>query len=296
MNIKRGLLAAGAVTVALAMTGCSMSAQPDEVGLHYKGGSFTSTSFNECVDPGNRTITGPGDKEFLYPAGQRTYTFDDVETAESGALTMVSSDNLRMVATGIVTFQLNTDCEDLRDFHESIGLKYEAYTDAGWNDFMRDYMLQPLDRAVDAAAKEYTWQEMFNNAEVKEEWEERVGELTTQYMGELGGSSYICSPTHDFTEETEEEGCGSPVLTFQQPQIPEETAEALERTINAQENANAQEEVNRAIELEAEGLDPLIDQFDGDMQALILYLALQDGEIDFMPLPDGSGVITDPSD
>lgn len=282
-------MAAGAVSIALIMTGCSLSTQPDEVGLHYKGGALSSTSFSECVDPGNRTITGPGDKEFLYPAGQRTFSFIDSEDSESAPLTMVSSDNLNMVATGIVTFQLNTECEALRDFHEDVGLKYEAYGDSGWNEMLTDYLKQPLDRAVDAAAKEYGWQQMFNDAEVKREWEDRVGDLTAEYIEDLGGGAYFCDPTADLSEE-----CGSPVVTLQQPQIPEETAAALERTITAQENAAAQEEVNKALELEAEGLDPLIDQFDGDMDALVLYLALMEGEIDFLPLPAGSGVMVDP--
>lgn len=270
--------AIGVAGVVLMGTGCSINTNSDEIGLIYDAGVFSSTTFEECVQPGNREYHGPGDKEYTYPAGQRSYAFGEAESDDTGTLSMVSSDNLTMQVAGIMTFQLNTNCDSLQDFHEKIGLKYNAYDSSGWNDMLAHYLLQPLDRAVDAAAKEYEWQDMFNNAEVKEEWEDRVGELTAQYINEMGGGDYFCSPTADLSEE-----CGNPKLTLQQPQIPSDTAQALENVINAQENAVAQEEINRALELEAEGLDPLIEQFDGNMDALVLYLALQSGDVAMVP-------------
>ncbi|WP_198659033.1 SPFH domain-containing protein [Nocardiopsis sp. FIRDI 009] len=281
---------AALTATALLLTSCSTSVNPDQVALEYNAGAFSSTEFDQCVDPGNREYYGPGDRMFVYPGGQRTFTFSGAENAEMATSTAVSSDDLELQVTGLVTFALNPDCETLRLFHEQIGLKYEAHEDAGWNEMLRDYIGQPLNRAIDDATKEYTWRELYTDPDAKSEWERRVGELTADYIAEQGGGAFFISPTFVLGEEEEP---GDPQLTLQQPTPPEEVRDALTAAQEAVEQTRAQESENERIQTELEAIEALVDVL--GPEGYILYQAMKNGDIDLFPVPAGGNVnITPP--
>ncbi|CAL9356496.1 hypothetical protein SUDANB121_00585 [Nocardiopsis dassonvillei] len=283
----RGRVAAAALVAALALSACSANAGPDQTGLEYDAGPFSSTTFDSCISPGNREYHGPGDETYLYPAGQRTFEFSGSETAEIGASTVVSQDDLELTVTGLVTFSLNIDCEQLQEFHERLGLKYGAYEDTGWVELLRDYIGQPLNRALDDATKEYAWRDLYTSADAKAEWEQKVGDLTAAYIDEQGGGEFFCSPVYTGGDE-----CGTPQLTIQQPTPPEEVRTALTLAQEAVEMTTAQEQENERVEKELEAIEALVEVLGPD--GYILYQALKDGKVDFVPIPYGGGVNVSP--
>lgn len=280
MPAPRRTTAALALAATTVLAGCSISTGPDQAGLLYDAGPFSSTTFDTCVDPGQREFHGPADHTYAYPAGQRTFTFSKADTADMGTATVVSSDDLELTVTGLVTFQLNVDCETLRQFHEDLGLKYKAHTDTGWSDLLLDYIGQPLNRALDDATKSYAWRDLYTSADAKAEWEVEVAERLSRYIKEQGGEDFFISPTYKGKGKP-----GAPQLTLQQPTPPKEVRDALTAAQEAVEKTTAQEAENARVEAELEAIEDLVDVL--GPEGYILYQALKDGKVDFLPVPTG---------
>ncbi len=302
--------AAIGVVLLVGLSACSgMNTGPDQAGLHYSGGPLSSTEFLNCVDPGSREVDGPFDAHFAYPFGQRTFDFTGNEGSDSGGITVVSNDEVTMTVPGIATFALNTNCDTLRQFHERIGLKYQSWTEDGWTRTLNTYVKQPLDKALDAASKQYGYKELYTDPEVKEKWEEEVARLAAIYVKDQAGALFFCNPNYTGTGD-----CGQFSLTIQAPQPPQTVRDAL----SAQQEAVAQGEAavarakaegdaavaqaeaeQRTAIAEAETLRIQNESLAVAMRALGLvgpeglkvystYLIAKDGSIPFIDLPDGA--------
>ena len=163
-NIRRfGLLGLCAAAV-LSTAACGRPApNGDEVTLIYNKGPFQETAFQECVEPNKTGWAGPNDLTYTYTAGQITYDFTGEKGAESQPLKFVSSDNQEMAVTGVMTFDLNTDCETLQNFNDNIGRRKEMYNEdgkvgKGWISGLQTYTGQPLQRALQDAGQKYGWE------------------------------------------------------------------------------------------------------------------------------------------
>src|SRR4051794_6082356 len=114
----RGIAAtAGALGLMLSLSACgthSVSTAADQVALHYSGGPFSSKAYKSYVPASTKKWFGPGDKEYLYPAGQRTYDATGGKKAERDSITSVSADSVEMATKVSITFQLKTDEKSLR--------------------------------------------------------------------------------------------------------------------------------------------------------------------------------------
>ncbi|MEV6279805.1 SPFH domain-containing protein [Nocardia sp. NPDC051832] len=277
------------LVVVLAAAGCSTAPNPDEAGLEYDAGPFSATTFSNCIAPGNREYRGPGDQFFLYPAGQRTFEFAEGKDAEIPEATVVSKDDLELRVTGLVTFSLNTDCETLRQFHERIGIKYQAHDSDGWVQMLREYIGHPLNRAIDDATKAYNWRDLYTSAETKGAWEKAVGQLTAKYIAEQGGEAFFCSPV--FVPGSGGD-CGDPQLTIQQPVPPEPVRAALTDTQRAIEATRAQQEENIRVTTELEAIRRLVEVLGPN--GYVLYQAIKDGKVQVVPVPNGVDVNISP--
>ncbi|TDQ44269.1 SPFH domain-containing protein [Actinorugispora endophytica] len=289
MNSSPRRLAAASAVVLMATAGCSVSTNPDEIGLEYDAGVFSDTTFDSCVSSGNRQYYGPGDQAFVYPGGQRTYTFSPEEGVEAGTATVVSRDDLELTVEGVVTFSLNPTCETFQEWHERIGLKYDADTDEGWVRMLRTYIGAPLNRALDDASKSHDWRDLYTSAEAKAEWEIEVGELLSGYIAEQGGGDFFCSPNFTGAEDQE---CGTPQLTIQQPVPPDDVRAALIKAQQAVEETAAQEEENKRVEMEMEAIEMLVDEL--GPEGAILWQALKEGDVEFLPVPEGGSINVPP--
>lgn len=284
------LLAVAAVVVlGLVLSGCSrVSTQPDEMVLHYAGGTFEAIKFERCINPSSgATILGPGDTSYSYPFGQRTFDFSGVEDAESKPLSVVSKDNVEMTVSGVATFTLNTDCKTLQYFHEKIGLKFRAYYEdgesAGWRRMLNTYMRLPLDRAMDAASQEFEWRGLFNDPKVKQEWETRVGVLARQFIKETAGADYFCNQNYTGSGE-----CGDISLTIQKPEPPDELVSALASEQAAKAENVAQAQRNAKVRTEIESIKDLVKVL--GPQGAVLWQAIQKGQVSVVPVPQGSNL------
>jgi SPFH domain / Band 7 family len=258
------------------------STAPDQAGLHYNAGPLSSTKFADCVEPGTRVWNGPGDKHYAYPSGQRTFTLGvaapDGTTVDSGPLIALTKDNIELSVTGVVSFTLNTDCDTLREFHEKIGLKFEAAMDGnmtsdGWHQMLNVYLQQSLQRAVNDATQDLEWRSLYNDSTVKAAWEESVREALPTYVRQAMGGDYFSNFS----------------ITIQKPDLPSDLAEALRATQVAVEQNNAQSKQNERVATELESIAALVAVLGPD--GYNTYQAIKDGRIDIYPIPQGSSVI-----
>lgn len=268
------------VGILIGATGCSASTEPDQVGLQYGAGPIESTKFAACVKPSEREGLGVFDKFYSYPAGTRTYTFDD--PGDRGPVEIADKDGQPLSVSGILTFSLNTECEVLQKFHERIGIKYGASSDGvkQWDEVLADYLGQPLRSAMRDAAAGYTWRELYSDAGKRTKWENKVKELLPEYVKDLAEGDFF----GNFTLLSQVPQPGSNLLK----QITEQNTQ-VERlnTIQAQKEAQAAEikQMQQLVDL----LGP---------EGYILYRnqlnCEQDGAkgcLPFLPIPEGSNVI-----
>lgn len=108
--LKAVLWAVGVVVLLLAvslMLGGGLvtrwTTAPDQVALHYHAGPLSATKFANCI--------GPSDKHFNYPAGQRTFEFQQGSvTSDSGPMKVLMKDNVEITVSGVARFNLDSGC------------------------------------------------------------------------------------------------------------------------------------------------------------------------------------------
>lgn len=229
-------LGLGAVIVT---SGCtSVSTEPDQVALHYEGGSFSSKKYNSFVGPSNKDWFGPGDKTYVYPLGQRSYDATGADGSEHAPFTSSSKDSVELATPMSVTFQLKTDEKTLRTFHEQIGIKYKAYADdgsgdvsKGWINMLNFYMGQSLDTTVDRVLAGYDWRQSYNDPAIRVKIQEEVQNA----LPELVNAKMNAADTGGYFENY-----------AVQVQRPVPTNEELKNNIAAAQNQVAQAEAAKA--------------------------------------------------
>ncbi|QOH59819.1 SPFH domain-containing protein [Rhodococcus rhodochrous] len=267
MNRKLTAALIGLPVVAV-LTGCSLSPAPDQAGLIYDAGPLSTTSFQECVAPGSRAFYGPSDREYTYPAGQRTYVFGGGEESDIDYIRVADKDGIDLGVAGQLRFTLNTDCDTLVQFHEKIGLKYDGGKD--WSGILAVYLQQPLRKAITEATQGQTWRELYQDPKKKSDWENAVKAALPAAIEQATGGAYFINID----------------LSLQKPVLPQQLTDQLLATQRASEAAIAQAEENRRLELKAQGEKALIDLYGADNY--VLLKAIEDGKIQILPVPQGA--------
>lgn len=162
----------------LILTGCTV-AKPaaDQTAIHYEDGPFSANKYASVVDGSHRATYGPGDHVFYYATGQRSYDATGGAGAEHAPYTSSSKDSVELATPLSVTFELKSDAATLRRFHETIGIKYQAYYEdntkdptgvsAGWGKLLQFYIGQSVDTTVDRVLAGYDWRDAYGNADVR---------------------------------------------------------------------------------------------------------------------------------
>ncbi len=266
------------------ITGCSQaSTEPDEQALHYKGGAFSSSKFDNCIGTSTRNFDGPGDAHYIYPAGQRTFSFTGAKGSESAPLEVTTHDSQQLAVPGFVTFTLTGDCDSLRSFHERIGKKYGAYKDGGrdgqgWNEFLLDYIDVPLQAAMNEASLNFDWQTLYSDSAAQSEFEANVkADLPEQVATALGNKDYITINAVQI---------GKPL-----------PAQALLDGLTAVEAAKlvktAQDEKNKANVSKYQTFADCREAGLTEQACMTIYLS-DSGKIPFWPIPAGANVNVTP--
>lgn len=273
MKFKK-ITAAVAVALGLSvMTACSsVSTSPDEQALHYKGGSFSSKSYESCIDPSTREFNGPGDDHFVYPAGQRTYSFTGRKGSESKAIKVKTQDSQQLSVKGFVTIELTNDCKLLRKFHEAIGSKYKAYEPGGWLNLLNDYVAVPLNSTMDKAALAYPWRTLYSSSDALTEFENAVKENLPAEVKTAMGDSFITVKA----------------VSLETPEPDKELLDGLKASEKAKLDNAAQKERNEKLRTQYDSFKDCRKAM-SEESCLVLKLA-EDGDVPFYPIPAGGSI------
>ncbi|MDD2326262.1 MAG: SPFH domain-containing protein, partial [Alphaproteobacteria bacterium] len=187
-------------------------------------------------------------------------------------LTPTTKDGVTLQVAGSVRFELTSDTEALREFHERVGLRMKASEEEGWNESLKVYLRAPIERAVTDATQGLKWSEIYGDPAVKAAWEKRVGELLPKYVEQTVGGAYF----ENFS------------VTLQKPSLPEDLEKALQDAEVAVQQTKAQEQRNSQVQSELEAIRPLVDVLGPD--GYNVYQAIKDGRIQIMPIPGGTDV------
>lgn len=206
----------------LAGTGCSQQAPVDEIGLYYSGGPIEGRKFQKVIQPGSgSTILGIADDVFWLPAGQRNY----IVSKEAREGDKPAPDFIRVPAKGgvlmdfeiSVYFKLNTHTDDLKDdpkykkggtlrkFWESIGKKYKADEDGGWDKMLNDNFRKVIETSMRQLVFNFSVEELYANAEVGDSGkgdaiqriQDEIAKALKDNINVALGGAYFCGPTFD---------------------------------------------------------------------------------------------------
>jgi hypothetical protein len=120
------MLALGVVSSAM-LTGCSKQyIDPSLTALVYAGGIGEGGAFKECLPAGHAVRTD--DAVYRYPTTQRQDDFNtdrygpsNPNAADNKDISVTTKDGVKVYIRGNQNFGLITDCDTIREFHETIG-------------------------------------------------------------------------------------------------------------------------------------------------------------------------------
>lgn len=259
------------------LTGCSsVSTAADEVALHYKGGPFSSKTFANCVGSASRDIDGPGDKHYVYPRGQRTFSFTGRAGSEIHPIVVTTKDGQNLSVPGFVTFTLKTDCKTLRDFHERVGMKYGAYKGGGpngrgWNEFLNDYIAVPLTSSMNKASLSTGWYDLYSSSEAQAKFEEYVKDNLPAEVTKALGEDFITINA----------------VQISKPQPSDRLTDALASAEEAKLADKAQKQKNAVARTKYDSMQDCRRSGLSENACLVIYLA-DSGKIPFYTVPQGS--------
>jgi len=310
MNTRRAVLTLAALVGCATLAGGCAVADPDtsQAVLRYSGGWFSSQAFDKCIGPGVRDVTSPGMQHFYYPQGQRTFTFSDAPGADAPPLLVSTkstptSAGVKLTVRGTVTFRLNTDCTDYKEyrtvktatgdkqvfdrdwpgglfqrFHDNIGRHNNAFATsggdpqpAGWDEVVRRYVGDPISKAANDAGLRYTWQELYGDPVANAAWQQAVAaDLPNRVIQQSGADHFIIDN-----------------VQLLQPTLPDVMNGEIENNQAAGLRKATADTDRSAAEQFPGGIQGYLDY----QQKLAVNEAIKDGKVRIIPIPQGSPVI-----
>ena len=278
----------------------------DRVGISYGGGPFEGVHFQRVVQPGsNLFFNGFFDNLYLYPSDQVNYIVPQqpvglptTTTTQAGqqqgqggqqgqgtqpapdAVVAPTRDRVQVSYQVAVYFKLNTD--QLRAFHEQLGLRYKAYTTDGWNSLIRDTFRQQIENALQEETRKVDVADLFGNADLLVQLQDSVQTKLTQRLEDALGQQFFCAPTFRPAGD-----CGDPTFVIKRVDIPTSVTKAFEDVRTSEIQIQTKENEVRQREAEARAIAAL--GLSG--QEYDILKAIESGKITFWVL-DGQGGIT----
>ena len=292
----------------------------DRVGISYGGGPIEGIHFQRIVQPGSRLFfNGFFDDLYLYPSDQVNYIVPQqsaqaaqqqaaqqaqaqgsqpaqgdqqaqgtqpTQGSQQGtqpapdAVVAPTRDRVQVSYQVAVYFKLNTD--ELRDFHEQLGLRYRAYTKDGWNNLIRDTFRQQIENALQEETRKVDVADMVGNADLLVQLQDSVQAKLTQRLEDALGNRFFCAPTFRPGGD-----CGDPTFIIKRLDIPTSVSKAFEDVRTSEIQIQTKENEVRQREAEARAIAAL--GLSG--QEYDILKAIESGKITFWVL-DGQGGIT----
>lgn len=257
----------------------------DRVGISYGGGPIEGSHFQRIVQPGSTLFfNGLFDPLYLYPADQQNYIVSKAKgqgsTKGVDSIVAPTNDEVQIEYQVAAYFKLNTD--RLRQFHEQLGLKYRAYTAAGWVNLVQDTFRQQIENALQRETRRYSVADLFSSAARLTQLQSDVqASIARQLVTALGGR-FFCGPTFRPGGT-----CADPTFIIKKIDIPASVVMAFEANRNASVQIETRQKEAKAIE----ALNKALAQAG---QNYVLLRAVESGNVKMWIIPNGTGINISP--
>ena len=261
----------------------------DRVGISYGGGPVEGVHFQKIVAPGSGLFfNGFFDSLYLYPADQLNYILADTpgtkgQEATTDAVVAPTSDRVTVSYQVAVYYKLNTD--QLRAFHEQLGLRYQAYTDDGWDALIADTLRQQIEAALQEETRRHTVADLYGDADLLVQIQQEIQATISARLEAALGRRFFCGPT--FAPGGE---CGDPTFIIKRIDIPESVAAAFESNCTSEVLITTRENEVRQREQEARAIAVINEALQQNSRAYVLLKAIESGKINFWVIPEGNDV------
>lgn len=258
----------------------------DQIGLHYSGGPIEGAKYVKTVPPGSGMfLTGIFDNVYEYPVTQRSYIISEREGDVLGTISVPSADRVQVGFEVATYFKLNVS--KLRQFHETIGLKYHAWEDDGWDRMLSESFKQQIEFAVQREARQFDVSDIYASPEALIKIQAAVGTALKENVAQVLGDDYFCGVEYSTADP---EVCPDFAFVIKRVTIPETVKNAFEsnRTsqiaiLTAENNVKVATEEAKAIRARQEALESC-------GETCVLYEAIKAGQIDFWVIPNDTGL------
>jgi regulator of protease activity HflC (stomatin/prohibitin superfamily) len=256
----------------------------DKYGLSYGGGPIEGAHFIRVVKPGTGLFfNGFFRQLYLYPADQRNYIVSKVRnqgsTKARDSIVAPSQDRVPVEYQVAVYFKLDSD--RLQNFHEQLGLKYKAYTDAGWSQLIQDTFRQQIESALQAETRRYNVADIYANVDLLAQIQREVQRSLKQRLVTALGEDYFCGP------KFKPHGpCTEPTFVIKSADVPKDVVKAFQdnRTSEVQILTKQNEIQQRQAEAQA------IAALNITGEDYVLLRGIESGQIKFWVVPANSGL------
>lgn len=257
----------------------------DQIGISYGGGPFEGQHFQKIIEPGSGLFfNGLLDRLYLYPVTQRNYIISQEEGDVQGVISATSKDQI-VVGFEIATyFRLNTD--KLQKFHETIGLKHQAWTEDGWHAMLAQEFKPQIEFAVQKEARLYDAKAIFSDQATLVKIQNEIGARLKENIAEVLGDEYFCGVS--FTTGH----CTQFTFVLKNPSVPESLRTAFEANRSSEIAIQTKLNEVRQKEAEARAIDALNRALRSQQSswAYVMLKAIESGKISFWVLPQDSNV------
>lgn len=203
--MRKKIIVAG-VVLALALTGCSTIAEPDQVGLYYDKGNSDGYHFDKCIDPGT-TGDSEWNNEIVYlPTSLRTWNIAPEHGDDNKAITVATKpeenqpSGVQVNTWLTVNFYLNTNCDGkpspVQQFWEQVGRRYHADTDDGWKNMLYSTFEPVLQKVVQDVVRTYGADALVGNVGgIRSDAQQKISDAFAEELKRATGGQYFCGPT-----------------------------------------------------------------------------------------------------
>jgi regulator of protease activity HflC (stomatin/prohibitin superfamily) len=256
----------------------------DKIGISYGDGPIEGVHFQRIVKPGTGLFfNGFFDKLYLYPADQRNYIVSKERSQGStrGSDSIVAPSRDRVPVEYQVAIYFKLDSDRLRDFHEELGLKYGAYTSAGWDRLIQDTFRQQIENALQAETRRYDVADIYANAELLAQIQGEVQRSLKERLTNALGEDYFCGPKFQPGGK-----CSEPVFVIKKADVPKDVVKAFQDNRTSEVQVLTKQNEIQQREAEAQAIAAL--NISG--QDYVLLRGIESGQVKFWVVPSNNGL------